>query len=88
MVSWLPMRSAPRGKLIVLLLEWNDAVVASWEVIEGCNEDGTGGVQGWVAQDENRSPFSWDNGMCWDHSIQPVGWMPLTPPEPPESQTL
>ena len=84
MTGWQPIETAPHHKKI--LLWWPDATsapLASWQCLEGGDEDGTGWVFAWCMEDDNLSEHG--DGWIYADSHQPTHWMPL--PDPPEDKT-
>lgn len=61
--------------------------IISFEIIEGCDEEGLGGVSAWTIHPSDPRdwdpPPSWTDGVCWEQneddkrSAQPTAWRPI-----------
>ena len=78
--GWQPISTAPKdGTKVVLLIEHDQAVVASWQAIED--------FAMWVTAGEDDCPNSWEGFGCYADSDQPTHWQPLPPaPLPQEAE--
>lgn len=87
--GWQEMNTAPSDgtPFLARIPGEKQARIISREVIEGPDEDGSGGLYAWAIHPSDpmdyKPPPSWTDGYCWDaneddeESAQPTGWRPL-----------
>lgn len=76
------MESAPRDgtKVFLIFPGLEYAPIASWEILEGDDDDGNGQICTWCFVDDSFG----ENGDGWlyEDDQQPVGWFPTLPQRP------
>ncbi len=74
---WNPIATAPKDRIILLWFPDGDfACRATWEKIEGGDEDGTGAQWAWIVPDDFSEQH---DGIVWSESAQPTLWAEFPP---------
>lgn len=69
---WQPIATAPRDRAVLLWFpDGPFACPATWERVEGGDEDGNGGSSAWMIADELSEQH---DGVVWEESAQPTLW--------------
>lgn len=72
---WQPIQIAPRDRPILLWFPDAElACKATWEIIEGGDEDGAGSKWAWIIADDLSEQH---DGVVWADSSQPTLWTEL-----------